>query len=135
MDAVIEEWYPKNVQNPEQSGLHASFRAQTDEERKNGVSTYPGNEKYHSVELLKYHRSWEWLMMVVEKIESTGLGYEVEMSKNLYGIDGECYGCIIRDQGNSTCLEYEGYKSKITSVYEAVVGFIEWYNHNNQLKK
>lgn len=129
MDAVIEEWYPKNTQYPDQSGLHASFRSQTDEEKKAGILTYPGNEKYHAVELLKYHSSWEWLMTVVEKIES--MGYEVEIGRHLYR-NKDYFVCTIHDQGDSVRLEYEWYSSKIKSVYDAIVEFIKWYNRKHK---
>jgi hypothetical protein len=71
---------------------------------------------------LKYHTSWDWLMPVVEKIES--LKYRVEISHN---------GCLIESHKdldtariNSGIGEIEPTKLKAT--YKAVVGFI---NQNN----
>jgi hypothetical protein len=94
---------------------------------------------------LKYHESWNWLMPVVEKIESLDLkeyGYQWE------GIDGE-----IEYNNGSICVEIEqdrcwiymnlqldpfhtfnektrgiSFPTKIEATYAAVVEFIEYYN-------
>ena len=93
----------------------------------------------------QYHKSWGWLMAVVEKIESLDLseyGYQWE------GIDGE-----IEYNNGSICVEIERnrcwiymnlsldpmhtfnevthrqkFDTKIEAVYAAVVEFIEYYN-------
>jgi len=66
-----------------------------------------------------YHSDWNWLMPVVEKIES--LGYDVI-------INGEW--CNI----NSVELEDDicdiSIKGKINAVYLAIVEFIKWHNEN-----
>lgn len=56
-----------------------------------------------------YHSDWNWLMEVVEKIYSLELEEEVVL--------------IVRD-GLA--------EANITSTYDAVVKFIEWYNKQNQ---
>lgn len=70
---------------------------------------------------LQYHRSWDWLMDVVEKIES--LGYEAQITSswsaillhnsaiylvNIYSVDGP---------------------NKLTATYRAIVEFVKWYNN------
>lgn len=131
MDATIEEWYPKNTQYPDQSGLHASFRSQTDEEKKAGILTYPGNEKYHAVELLKYHSSWSWLMPVWFKIMAWG--------KNQHGIYWEqqidATGVMITN-GKQTPnvklirLAFNYGPPDMGDVWNITVEFIKWYNEN-----
>jgi hypothetical protein len=75
---------------------------------------------------LRYHTSWDWLMPVVEKIESieNELGYLYSvtiMNKNQCEITNENeYIC----GGGFENLE----TTKIEAVYEAVVGFIKLYN-------
>jgi len=54
---------------------------------------------------LKYHSSWDWLMPVVEKIESVNEGVPQQLL-------------------NVSLFSY------IEDVYNAVVEFIEWYNEN-----
>ena len=94
---------------------------------------------------LKYHESWDWLMPVVEKIESLDLseyGYKWE------GLDGETeynnqnicveiernqcwiYMNLQLDPVHTINVETFNKKcdSKIDAVYGAVVEFIEWYN-------
>ena len=78
-----------------------------------------GIEKYTSDEL-KYHTSWDWLMPVVEKIES--LGYDVIIRKDSCEIIGE----------NVKGVEYSSYEcfnaGKHITTYQAVVEFINQYN-------
>lgn len=71
---------------------------------------------------MQYHLSWDWLMPVVEKIESC--------------FDGSVSVTIDGDDVN---IEYSmtyrhnvfGY-TKLESTYKAVVEFIEWYNQQNK---
>lgn len=61
-----------------------------------------------------WHESWDWLMPVVEKIES--------MAPNRVVID--CNECrIISDRRFKVHT-----LKKINSVYQCVVQFIKWYN-------
>ena len=64
-----------------------------------------------------YHSSWDWLMPVVEKIETIGEdggGYFLSSRGNhaSYGM----FFCIIVGE------------SKIDAAYKATVEFIKWYN-------
>lgn len=83
----------------------------------------------------QFHSSWDWLMPVVEKIETL----KSELGGK-YGVYIVSNGCCIQDtkldldkgvgyfsQHYKTCRE----KSKLASTYEAVVQFIKWYNENN----
>ena len=72
---------------------------------------------------LKYHSSWDWLMPVVNKIESKGFDVFIN---GLY--------CRITDCG-LTDLEIESGEttSKIEAVWETVVEFIKWYNKEKEV--
>ena len=67
----------------------------------------------------KYHTSWDWLMHVVEKIES--LGYDFEFKKQGKFTNVRFKGII-----DYNCKRYDN----ITAIYNAVVEFIKWYNEN-----
>ena len=80
---------------------------------------YEGDSSY--VKDLKYHLDWNWLMEVVEKIES--LKFSVLIGKN---------NCVIEQTFGKESLNLgliKG-KDKIEAVYNACVTFIEWYNEN-----
>lgn len=66
-------------------------------------------------EEVNYADSWDWLMPVVEKIESSG--FNVLIEDNFCRIGQEL-------QVKATTM------TKIESVYKAVVEFIKWYNQN-----
>jgi len=68
---------------------------------------------------LQYHTSWDWLMPVVDKIES--LGYDTELVNRLD--DGGIYFCI-----NDSAVKASYGKTKIEATYDAVVEFIKTYN-------
>ena len=73
---------------------------------------------------LKYHEDWNWLMVVVEKIES--LGYKVDISK---WENSQYCGIYLNGKkiaGNET-------NTKIEAVYNACIEFIKWYNNKNKV--
>jgi hypothetical protein len=77
---------------------------------------------------LKYHTSWDWLMPVVEKIQSIDItpapnyrGYRIEIVPSGYvSIKGFPMPPILAN------VSIEG--SLINAVYQAVIQFVEWYN-------
>jgi hypothetical protein len=68
-----------------------------------------------------YHTSWDWLMPVVDKIESLDqddvFDVEFKMEKGAVEII-----CNKYQQSEEFCL------SRLESTYKAVVEFIKWYN-------
>ena len=77
----------------------------------------------------EYHTSWDWLIPIVEKIES--LNEIVSIENN---------SCIIVNNINTEAHEWfttmhnknidSGKISKIEATYYAVVEFIKWHNKN-----
>ena len=90
-----------------------------------------GIDIYCKIDELEFHSSWDWLMDIVDKIER--LGYDTLISKG-YAISN--YGTYYVEIGKDFCTGEEhkevilSYltKSKIESVYLAVITFIKWYN-------
>lgn len=73
-------------------------------------------------ETMRYNSSWNWLMEVVEKIES--LGNDILITSN--------YIQITYDKGEKfITIELEG-NIKIFAVYNACIEFIKWYNEQNK---
>ena len=75
---------------------------------------------------LLYHHSWDWLMPVVEKIESLN---SICLIKN--------HWCNIKTTDFDS-VNIKGFSTlkicdtKIEAVYKAVVEFIKWYNQQNK---
>lgn len=80
---------------------------------------------YHETQL-KYHSSWDWLMPVIEKIESLDyIDYcQIQSTKTLGGV---FYSTYISKTFNTT-----SYESKIKSVYNAVIKAINYHNEREQ---
>ena len=70
------------------------------------------------IDELKFHSDWNWLMEVVEKIES--LGYRIEIVKHI---------CRVYLSDKETIIISENIP-KIEAVYNACIEFIKWYNEN-----
>ena len=73
---------------------------------------------------LKYHSSWDWLIPVVEKIESLNNYTRIETPIN----KKELRQTYCNIDGKEEFKTYS--KSKIEALWLAVVEFIKWYNEN-----
>ena len=81
------------------------------------------------IDELKYHEDWNWLMEVVEKIESLEIFDRMgRFNINTKNFD-ENYTSFITDK-DEDFIQCEG-DTKIEAVYNAVVEFIKWYNTQN----
>ena len=81
---------------------------------------YKNHEHNERVYELLYDTDWNWLMEVVEKIES--LDYWVEILGGYYN------QCNIGKQNNIKNLIERDSETKIEAVYNACIEFIKWYN-------
>ena len=82
--------------------------------------------------------NWNFLMEVVEKIESlkpikflsgrNWLGFEVKIYKTLNTQTHYCPIKYIKESGEMTITNGFSKVSKIEAVYNACIAFIEWYN-------
>lgn len=69
----------------------------------------------------EYHRSWDWLMSVVEKIEDMEEGGTVDIFMSY---------CTISEE-NTTTIAIRDAASKIEAVWRAITEFINRYNQQN----
>jgi hypothetical protein len=76
---------------------------------------------WFTVDEFGYHLSYNWLMEVVEKIETMDYGFKICRKVVEVYIDSTKENIIY-------CKE----NSKLESLYKAVVEFIIWYNENKQ---
>jgi hypothetical protein len=77
-------------------------------------------ERDNTFDNLKFHSDWNWLMEVVEKIESLGVVVEIRESV-----------CYISPFPNNYVSELE--ETKIQATYIACVRFVKWYNEQNKI--
>ena len=76
--------------------------------------------------MLSFDTDWNWLMEVVEKIES--IVWEETNDTSFNVTIGATSYCVIQDN-NGGMIEIIGEgKSKLESVYNACVEFVKWYN-------
>lgn len=74
-----------------------------------------------------YNTSWDWLMPVVEKIES--LGYEFII------VESRCYVKHNTDHSIEELFHIETIGSKLETTYDAVVEFIKEYNFGESMEE
>ena len=87
--------------------------------RHNIVAPESGGRKFYLRNKMKYQTSWDWLMPVVEKIES--LRHYVLIDTG---------SCEIGGDDVPVSISYENGDTKIKMVYLAVIEFINWHNEN-----
>ena len=70
----------------------------------------------------KYHKDWNWLMEVVEKIESLGYSYSTYLSGN------------VRVVNFRSIIDYNLIGGTLQETnYNACVEFIKWYNEQSKV--
>jgi len=80
----------------------------------------------------EYAKSWDWLMPVVEKINSNVNHY----IHNGIPETGKKYNCAVyvckdfKTQSRNRLIEIDDNTSQIDVTYRAVVEFIKWYEEN-----
>jgi hypothetical protein len=89
----------------------------------NGVLNVEYSEdNIRTIQDTHYHKDWNWLMQVIEKIETLGYNTKIEsLEHTRVSIgNGKLYTLIQVDK-----------EIKIQAVYNACVEFIKWYNEQN----
>lgn len=83
---------------------------------------------FKNKEVLIFHSDWNWLMLAVEEIENLAHILEPENATNV--TIGATNYCVIQDNMDLE-PEFIGQgRTKIESVYIAVVSYIKWYYKN-----
>ena len=100
--------------------LIAEFIGYKEYVNEGAIQLYIKDKVVKSIGQLDFHSDWNWLMQVVEKIES--LGYRVTIVRHI---------CRIDLTEESKLIISEDIK-KIEAVYTACLEFIKWYNKQNQ---
>ena len=98
--------------------------------------TVQGHWDTCSIQDLNYHKSWDWLMKVVEKIENTkikdySISTDITDDKTFINVwhygDGGKWSILISNLNE----EYKDF-NKMQRTYKAVVKFINFYNKQKE---
>jgi hypothetical protein len=76
------------------------------------------------ITMFYYHKDWNWLMEVVEKIES--------LENTRFDFQINQYNVRIYDHENIEFIVELNRDTKIEATYNACVEFIKWYNEQNK---
>lgn len=91
------------------------------------------SSKYWDDYAMLYHKEWNWLMPVVEKIEklgfNTNVSYEYMSRKHRAGIFDDAY----RNFAKGIRFSNEG-ENQLTNMYLSVIQFIHHYNNQSNGK-
>ena len=82
---------------------------------------------------LLFHTSWNWLMPVVEKIESINVSNDPYYSDSTFQVTNfvQNWTASFLDRDNVEVVQEEG-TTRFEAAYKAVVEFIKWYNEQNK---
>lgn len=84
------------------------------------------NEEFNC-DTMKFHSDWNWLMEVVDKIESLGYNFQITAKDaTVLTQHAAIYSSLI--------YRVDGLK-KIEAVYQTSVEFIKWYNEISREKR
>ncbi len=77
-------------------------------------------EGYRADGFLNFHKSWDWLMPVVEKIEALNNAWEIDIYRN----NCEIFMAPVFNIDDVTFTS----KTKLEATYKAIIEFIKWYS-------
>lgn len=80
-----------------------------------------GNNRAFHLEQLSFNESWDWLMLVIDKIESLG---NYSCIEKISSSEHRCYF-------SNTELGGERAETKMEAIYKACLQFINWYNQKD----
>lgn len=96
----------------------------------------------HPIDILKYHKSWDWLMDVVEKIEETDCNVLIRNFVRYDKKENKKENCLITHfhidddtDEEVTQLFVDRNNNKLMSVYNCCIKFINWHNENKKVLK
>ncbi len=92
----------------------------------NTISIFMNHEKISPYDC-QYDNNWNHIMPVVKKIEKFGFDVDIWSVKDCKGVTISSHNPPDYDHGNLINAEHV---SKITSVWLAVIEFINWHNKN-----
>jgi hypothetical protein len=105
-----------------------------------GFENTPNHKTWNNDRFLdctKYDTDWNWLMQVVEKIES--LGYRTLTENECFMITKyklDSFEVRSKDDYSTIFSDRYGinhhWDSKMNNVYNACVSFVKWYNNQNK---
>lgn len=81
------------------------------------------NQDYVFSEDLIFHKDYNWLMKVVEKIERLNTNVNGSFVLESIGLNAK----FILDDGTRILEDSRG-ETKIEAIYNAIIDFIKWYN-------
>ena len=94
------------------------------------IAEFMGKEIYQKYHESNYHKSWDWLMSVVKKIDNTiTLSSKDESYLYCFDMVSENHVTIFDSLTSTTIVKVPFDKAyEIEPVYKAVVEFIKFYN-------
>ena len=95
-----------------------------------GITYYfQKNDEACIPETMCYHSDWNWLMPVVEKIESLPT---MKDNGNFFFEIHQDSVTVFNSTRMDIIIEVIGQGSRINNTYQAVIEFIQWYNKQNK---
>lgn len=91
------------------------------------INRLPKDVIQYSENYKLFHNSWDWLMLVVEKIEKLDLIDEFNIRYDSVA-KGNWVQITPAFKDTFNIITTEVYEKKIDAIYEAVIRFINWYN-------
>jgi len=121
-----------NNSTVENNKLIAEFLGFETYEANGYINVHYSDNNVRTLQDTHYQTDWNWLMEVVEKIESLKNNYFI-FDISTFNVDIFCLNTdntIIRVRGHFSKLNNGKELNKIEATYKACILFIKWYNEN-----
>lgn len=91
------------------------------------IDGFKFEESDYTIEEMEHHKSWDWLMSVVGRIEKLGFDSRIMGNDSDSGFLCDFVDYENREAACVLCYQHDG-GTKIECVFKAVTEFIRWYN-------
>lgn len=122
---IVERWYPVSTMYPNQTGLHVVYPV--------GSIRPPGIYTDHCVEMLKYDKSFDWIIPVAVKCHTVQKEMERKTSNET---PQERYNPKDLDDPTgwrAWSCRYVHISTDIQNINKRVIEFIKFYNEHKEL--
>jgi hypothetical protein len=79
----------------------------------------------------RYHKSWDWLMPVIEKINGLGKEYSFSIFKTYIALSVEKGGRVFKDFSFAHSENITSTQTSKQAAFKLVVKFVKWQNEKN----
>ena len=92
------------------------------------------NSRAHHMEQLAFHESWDWLFLVIDKINGMGKEYSFATFKTYVSLTVEKGGKVYKDFSFAYSEYITATQTGKEATFKLLVKYVKWHNEQEKLK-